>query len=353
MTSIAAPLPGSEPTSPAYWGRIGDLDGKMVEAPDIARILWLTRAQIWDRLAPAERDRIAAWLFQATEAEPHPHNWLLVPVTVTVALRALGRTVAVDETRPYERFKAHYLGHGWFRDGPGEIDYYNAWGITYDLFWISLMDETFDRDFIRRAVRDSAALTGHLIGPRGYPVMGRSVCYRTALPVPLLAQALLEPTPEAAGLARRATEAIWRTFVERGALQDGALTQGFWRSEPMLLDNYSGPGSCHWGLRSLLLAFLNPPGSVFWTVPEVALPVERADFRLELAPLGWIVEGKQATGEIVIEIPENRGNTAALETYSWWRRLSEPLLQRPNRPHNRPAKYDRHRYSSARPFWLD
>ena len=100
-----------------------------------------------------------------------------------------------------------------------------------------------------------------------------------------------------------------------------------------------------------MLAFLSPRGLNFWTAPEVPLPVEVADYRLALDRLGWIVEGNKETREIKIEIPANSETGGAIEGYAWWRQLSELLLQRPNRPHNRAAKYERHSYSSAKPFF--
>jgi hypothetical protein len=49
------------------------------------------------------------------------------------------------------------------------------------------VDPAFEPDFIVTALRQSAELTQHLISPQGIPIMGRSICYRTAVAVPLLA----------------------------------------------------------------------------------------------------------------------------------------------------------------------
>ena len=238
-------LAGTDPDSMEYWGRIDDYNVRIVEAADITRILWMTRNEIWNALPEGSKAQVADWLLQVGGAAVRDNNWLLFPVTVATVMRALGRSVAFDDVRLYEAFKSHYLGNGWFYDRPGVVDYYNVWGMTYELFWITLIDQQFDRAFIRQAIQDSARLTAHLIGPQGYPVMGRSICYRTAVPAPLIAQALLEPDPASAGLARRAVDAIWRYFVARGVLRAGALTQGYFRADLKLLDNYSGPGSCH------------------------------------------------------------------------------------------------------------
>jgi len=351
-------LAGTDAGSESYWGKIRDNDLRILEAADIARAVWMTRNQIWNELTDDHKRQVADWLLQVNDATTGDNNWLLAAVTVTSVMRSLGWPVAFDETRPYERFKRHYLGAGWFYDQPGQVDYYNNWGIAYELFWITLINDQFDRDFIRQTIKDSAGLTSHLLGPQGFPILGRSICYRTAVPVPLIAQAQLtadpsDADPSDAGLARRATDAIWRYFVARGSLRDGALTQGYFGTDLRLVDNYSGPGSCHWGLRSLVLAFRFPGDSDFWNAPEVPLPVEVADYRLEVEQLGWIVEGRKADGTITIEIPKNESNDIAIKDYDWRRRLYEVVLRRPNRPHNHSVKYDRRVYSSAKPFWED
>jgi hypothetical protein len=227
--------------------------------------------------------------------------------------------------------------------------------MSYELLWIALIDPGFDRDFIRSALRQSADLTAHLIAPDGVPLMGRSVCYRTAVAVPLLAQQLLENQEQdaatvGAGLARRALDRIWRHFIAHGALQDGALTQGYYRADLRFVDYYTGAGSCHWGLRSLVLALMQPPDAAFWRVPEQPLPVERGDYRLVYGNLGWIVSGDHASGRVAIEIPANAGNAPQVLPYSTWRRWLEPLFQRPFRPANEAVQYRRPVYSSDAPL---
>lgn len=284
-----------------------------------------------------------------------PQNiWLLFPVTVDIVLRAL----SVDATDPaenpnYQKFKQNYLGNGWFSDPPSGADFYNTWGMSYELFWITLIDPQFDRDFIRSSLQQSADLTAHLIGTEGVPIMGRSICYRTAVPVPLLAENLLDDHGVDAGLARHALDLVWRHFVAHGVLQDGALTQGYYRTDLRFLDYYSGPGSCHWGLRSLVLAFLHAPNSDFWQSKYQALPVELGDYRLVYDKLGWVVSGRRADGSVTIEIPNNAGKAPRPLPYARWRGWLERLLRRPFRPVNEDIEYNRPIYSSAAPIVAD
>jgi hypothetical protein len=350
-------LHGVDPASPEYWGAITDHDQRLVEAADIARTLWLTRASIWDRLNEGEQLMITRWLLPATHAVTPQDNWILFPIVIDLVLAQL-HAPGVDASlmqrahRDFEGYKRFYLESGWFLDGPVRVDFYNVWGITYDLFWLAQLDPSFDTDFIAAALRDSAALTAHLISPRGVPIMGRSVCYRTALPVPVLAEGLVEPTSAQPGLDLRALDAVWRYFIGHGVLQDGALTQGYFATDLRFLDPYSGGGSCQWGLRSLVLAYMHGPDDKFWNAPPVQLPVEAADFRLDYPKLGWKISGELRSGDITIEIPTNDIASDPPTPYTWEDRLFEFIVRRPFRPGNYETKYDRRFYSSSRPFPL-
>jgi hypothetical protein len=349
-------LNGVDPHSPEYWGEIGDYDQRIAEAADIARVVWLTRASIWDELSREQQRMISSWLLSATTKNTPRNNWILVPVVISVVLVSL----QADETQSlsakahaaFTDYRKYYLEQGWFYDRPHGVDFYNTWGIAYDLFWIHVVDPGFEPGFIVDVLEKSAQLTQHLIGPQGIPIMGRSVCYRTAVPVPLIAATFLDPQQFSAGRAVRGMDVVWRYFVAHNSLRDGALTQGYFEADLRWLDRYSGTGSCHWGLRSLVLAFMHPAGDEFWTASEQPLPVEVADYRLELSKLGWVVEGRRASGEITITVVKNLHDVDSVEAYPWLRRAQDLFSTMPHRPKNYEIKYDSRHYSSAAPFPL-
>jgi hypothetical protein len=350
-------LGGVDPHSSEYWGRIQALDQRIVEAADVARVLWLTRAGLWDKLDSAQKQMIRAWLLEGAGAQTPRSNWMLFPVVISVILASLSPQDMPQEVLQHARqvfadYEQYYLDSGWFYDPPYGVDFYNAWGITYDLFWIHAVDPTFEPDFIVAAVEKSADLTQHLISPRGVPIMGRSICYRTAVPVPLVAASLLGSSKFPPGRAVRGLDVVWRYFIANDSLRDGALTQGYFKSDPRLLDVYSGTGSCHWGLRSLVLAFMHPAGDGFWSARPEPLPVEEADYQVELAKLGWTVQGRRASGEIIITIPRNPADVNTIDEYSWTTRVKEIFLRAPLRPGNHEIKYESRHYSSAAPFPL-
>jgi hypothetical protein len=349
-------LSGVDPHSSGYWGEVGE-DQRIVEATDIARIVWLTRAEIWDQLDAGQRKMISHWLLRAATQRTPRDNWMLFPVVISEVLLHLNADVPAAELLAKARaqftdYKRYYLDYGWFTDPPNGVDFYNTWGIPYDLFWIHWVDPGFDPDFIVAALHQSAELTQHLISPQGIPIMGRSICYRTAIPVPLLAANLLGAEHYSSGRAVHGMDVVWRYFVAHDSLRGGALTQGYFGADLRWLDKYSGASSCHWGLRSLVLAFLHPVGDPFWNAAAEPLPVEVADYRLDLPRLGWIVEGRQESGEITITIPKNPVDVVEADPYSWIRQAQDAFSRRPHRPSNHEIKYESRHYSSAKPFPL-
>ncbi len=344
---------GPDPQHPGYWSDPHDFTQVLVEASDIAMSIWIARGSVWPLLTARAQSNLLAWLRTAAVSERPANNWLLFGATADAVVAALeGR--AVVALPGYEQFKPYYLEHGWFSDSAKGrvVDYYNVWGITYQLAFLHLMHPDYDAEFLRSAVLASANLTAHLISPNGIPIMGRSVCYRTAASAPLSVATLLEPTPERFGLSRRANDCVWRYFLAHGAVRGGTLTQGYFGDDARVLDSYSGPGSSHWGLRSVIPALLHPPGSAYWTVPDQPLPVETGDYVLDLPELGWRIEGERATGEIRILIAANAGQQPELLPYTWRNRLAELRNQRAYRPKNRAAAYDAAVYSALAPYPL-
>jgi len=350
---------GTDPNAPSYWGRISDLNQRIVEAADIARTLWIVRRL--HIFSPAEIAQACAWLRQVNGRKLPDNNWHLFPVLINEVLESLGQPAdqaAIDTN--FHRFLQFYRGDGWFSDGPAsDFDFYNAWAIQYELFWLRQISPGFGGAKVADAMRAFVARYPYLIGPQGIPIMGRSVCYRMAAPAPLIAGAVTggpraAPTVDP-GLARRSLDAVWRYFVARGAVADGIPTQGYCSTDLRILDNYSGPASCLWALRSLVLAFMAPPRAPLWTAPTRPLPIERGSYHVLIPAIDWIIDGDASDDDIRIvrdarfEASSSRG-TASLDGYGPLRRLASAVLWRPFRPANTAAKYDAPVYSSAHPF---
>lgn len=344
---------GTDPKSPEYWGPIGHSDQRIVEAADIALEIWLASDSVWADLSAAIRRRVVQWLLGVNGKRTADNNWHLFVVLVNAALAGLGEAHdRAEMLGRYEHFKTFYRGGGWFSDGPGDkFDYYNAWGIHYPLNWVRAMDGTFDADFLAEASRNFAASYRYFFGPCGFPVMGRSACYRMAAPAPLVQAAALGDGGITIGEARRALDHTWRWFIRHGALDHGACTQGYGKADPRILDNYSGPASPLWSLRSLTAALAQPEHSPFWQSPGEDLPVERSDFEFTMPATGWRLKGIHARRDVLLHIPNALPDAGtALRPYTWHRRLRDLVSTKPGRPDNTPAKYRRAVYGSREPF---
>src|ERR1700730_16194808 len=204
---------GTDPANAAYWQRITN-DQQLVEAADVARTLWMVRGV--GIVSPDELERAGVWLRQINEfkfPDDNPGNWQLFPVLINVVLRSLRQPADDDSVAiHFRRLLDFYRGDGWFSDGAGyKFDYYNAWAIHYELFWLRQISPGFGGDQIAEAMRRFVENYAYLIGPKGFPILGRSICYRLAAPAPLIAAAL--DGIENPGRARRALDAIWLYFV--------------------------------------------------------------------------------------------------------------------------------------------
>ncbi len=346
-------IAGTDEKSAGYWGHINDYDQRAYEAGDVALSLWLLRDSLWVKLDEPQKKRIVAWLLEINNKKIWNNNWHVSPILVNMILKAFGYPIddAAIQSH-YGKLKSFYKGNGWFSDGPDNVyDYYNAWSIHYCLFWISLIDPSFDEKFIKAALREFLEYYKYFFSPAGIPIMGRSLCYRIATPSPLVAGAFKTPNLISPGLARRALDCTWKYFISKGALAGGNLTQGYCGEDLRIVDNYSGPASCLFSLRSLVVAFLHRPDSAFWTAPEEQLPVERTDYSILIPSINWKIEGLKAEQRVQIIIDDNAANSCGeIRSYGLIRKTIGKLLGRPYRPNNHCVKYRQRTYSSSNPF---
>ncbi|MFN2374069.1 MAG: DUF2264 domain-containing protein [Cyclonatronaceae bacterium] len=350
-------LAGTDSNSPAYWGDMpGKSNQRIVEAADIALALWLFRDTVWEGLEENQKKTVADWLSLVAGKEGLDNNWHLFFVLIDRVLTELGfpgRISGVPER--FDRIKEFHLGDGWFRDGPnGHVDYYSAWGFHYALTWINRIDPGFYPDFIKLTRSRFLKTYKYLIGPSGFPILGRSLHYRLAVSAPLVAGSDSDPDIVPPGMARRALDITWQYFLAKGAVRRGIISQGYFGMNPHIFDPYAGPASSLWSLRSLIMAFYFPPDHSFWNSSAEPLPVEAGDFECMIPGAGWKITGDQASGTISIEILENKPDEdLALKRISRLQILSNLVFHHPRKTSNLKARYLRRIYRSDTPFFLE
>lgn len=344
-------LSGTQKSNPEYWGDIKDKDQRIVEAADIALALWISKDYIWNELTHAEKKQISDWLHQAVRKKIVDNNWNLFPIIITKSLESLGFKNEKNLgyiTNLYKNYKSkHYLGSGWFDDPPKGIDYYNAWSIHYTLFWLDQIDPNFDHKFIKQSLSEFLSFYKYLFSENGFPIMGRSVCYRMAAPAPIISGALLLPEEISPGLALNVLDKTWCYFIKNDALNYGTVSQGYFKNDLRLLDSYSGTGSCLWSLRSLIVAFYTSKHIPLWEAQKDKLPIEIDNYNVKNTTIGWTIKGEKSKEKITLEIDKNANNKInTLNPYKLSHQLKEYILHKPSRPKNTKALYDNPSYST-------
>ncbi|WP_169514447.1 DUF2264 domain-containing protein [Gelidibacter mesophilus] len=346
-----AVVSGTNPSHPEYWGKIGDKDQRMVEAADVALGLWLSRDYVWEKFNREEKKQLFNWFIEAEGKQFVDNNWNLFPIMIFKVMEGLGANIPDNieySVGLYERYKSNtYKGKGWFFDAPSGFDYYNGWAIHYSLFWLNQIDPDFDPGFIRDSNREFVEFYKYLFSRNGFPMMGRSVCYRAAAPAPIVAGAILSPEVIPPGLALNALDSTWKYFIENNAIKQGKVTQGFFEDDLSLLDGYSGAGSCLWSLRSLIVSFYADSKISLFESNSQPLPIDISDYQVSNKTIGWTIMGNKDAGTIELEIDNNDLDTIyPLIKYGVKNELKELILRRPSRPNNHKALYENRFYSN-------
>lgn len=269
---------GADPQSPDFLN-FHDGSQPLVDCGFLAQALLRAPNELWKRLDSATQKNLAAGLMSARVITPGQSNWLLFAATVEAALAMMGERF--DAMRIDYAVRAHqqwYVGDGLYGDGPRfHWDYYNSFVIHPMLLdvlrtigdhaktWQALVP-----DVVARA-RRYAAIQERLISPEGtFPVIGRSICYRTGA-LQLLAQmALLGelPAPLTGARVRSALTAVMKRLLDApGTFDDkGWLTVGFAGHQPHLGESYISTGSLYL-CAAVFLPLGLKPSDPFWSGP--------------------------------------------------------------------------------------
>ncbi|HEY1495800.1 MAG TPA: DUF2264 domain-containing protein [Candidatus Solibacter sp.] len=269
---------GADPQSPDFLN-FHEGQQPLVDCGFLAQALLRAPTQLWKKLDPAAQKNLAAGLAASNVILPGQNNWLLFAATVQAALAMMGQPW--DVMRIDYAVRAHqqwYVGDGLYGDGPHfHWDYYNSFVIQPMLLdvlrniaphaktWQPLLP-----DILARAKR-YAAIQERLISPEGtFPVIGRSICYRTGV-FQLLAQiALLGelPAPLTGARVRAALTAVMKRLLEAPGTFDekGWLTVGFCGHQPHLGETYISTGSLYL-CAAVFLPLGLPPANAFWSAP--------------------------------------------------------------------------------------
>ncbi len=329
-------------TNPAniytYFGTIDHMDQRIVESADFAAAVWMSRERVFDTLAAAEQKQVMNWLALVDGQGTYYDNWVLFPAVAQAVRLQLGFPVDMAELDSnLDQAEGFYRGDGWYVDGPSnEYELYNAWMFNWHfLLWAHIDGER--RPVLRRTVLEHARsfLAGfqHFFGANGsYAAWGRSLVYRFAAVAGFSTGHWHQVAPPAPGLLRRLCSGNLRYFYENGLFDpdDHYVRQGYHGDFPPASEAYISPGSVYWCCHGLF-ALTFDPADEFWTATESPLPVECGDFELALPTPGFLLAGRQSTGQVLLL------NSRSGQEYD------EP-------GHNYTSKYGKLTYSTHFPF---
>ncbi len=335
-TLLNAIKQGTDPTHPQYWGDIGYIDQRAVEAAVYGFGFCLVPEQIESLLDENTLNNLITWLNQTIDCEVADSNWRFFPILIQVGLMRLGREYdreCIDNH--FAQIEKMYLGNGWYCDGPGRPkDYYISMGFHfYSLLYVKFMAqvdpercqillqraEQFSHDYIR------------FFAPQGDNIaFGRSLTYRFAHVAYWSAMVYVGSQAHSLGVMKGLILRNLRWWLQQDCLDNqGVLTIGYSYSNLIMAEDYNGPGSPYWALKTFLFLAL-PDQHPFWQQAEQPLP--------KMPAVKVIPEAQQ----IVLQQPES--------DHAWLITSGQLEL---NNYVNTDAKYTKFAYSNKYGFCLD
>lgn len=275
---IAAIKAGTNPQSPAYWGKTGPYDQHLVEMAVYGLGLALLQNRLTDAFTEKELTDFYCWLNQISTAQMPDNNWNYFAIMVQLGFKRAG--LPWDQQVIDQRFammEAYYLGEGWYSDGVGRPrDYYISMAFHfYGLIYATLNQEDdpqranelrerarrFAEDFVYMSTEEGAAIP-----------FGRSLTYRFATSAFWCAVAFAELDVLTPGHIKGIILRNLRWWQNKPIFdRDGILTLGYAYPNLAFCEDYNSPGSPYWCLKVFLILSL-PENSAFWQSDEQPLP---------------------------------------------------------------------------------
>jgi hypothetical protein len=278
--ALAAYKNAVDPASPDYlcWGKAGQ---NLVDAAYIAESFLRAWGTLWQPLDEVTKQRYIKEFQALRKIDPPYTNWFLFSSTIESLLAKAG--AQYDEFRvntTCRKVEEWYVGDGWYADGPVfAFDYYSSY--VFHAMYLETLQAMVDakantridyQKYYDRALKRAqkhAIILERFISPEGtFPVVGRSIPYRTAAMQTLALIAWYQKLPKelSNGQVRAAlTQVHHRMFDYQQNFNDaGYLTIGFCGHQPEVADWYTNNGSLY--LTSLSFMPLGLPADhPFWT----------------------------------------------------------------------------------------
>ncbi|CAK3884665.1 Hypothetical predicted protein [Lecanosticta acicola] len=280
---------GTDPQGDEFWGRMEDLDQRMVESCPIGFTLAIAGKDFWEPLSETERRNVAEWIGSMNDKEMPNTNWLWFRVFANLGLRANGAPYSHSRIEAdMDHLDTFHRGDGWSNDGPSgytQMDYYSgSFAIQYlQLLYAKLASE-FDpkraEEYKRRAKAYALDFV-HYQDPDGHSIpFGRSLTYRFATIAFWSALAFADvepPEPLTWGVVKGLFLRNLRWWSKHPHIfqPNGMLNIGYTYPNYYLAENYNSPGSPYWSMLAFA-ALAVPESHPFWASTEEPHPFTNA-----------------------------------------------------------------------------
>lgn len=252
----------------------------LVDAAFLAEGLLRAPKQLWGNLSDAEKANVVAALKSSRSIKAWESNWLLFASTVEAALLEFTGEYDADRlTYGVKRFRDDwYKGDGIYGDGPAfHADYYNSFVIHPMLTDVLIVmnkhgidDGGFAPVHQKRQSRYAEQLE-RSVSPEGtYPVVGRSIVYRTGIFHALAQTSLLQQLPneiKPEQVRSALTAVINNQYASpQNFDKEGWLRVGFAGEQLEMSESYINTGSLYLCMSGFLPLGL-PADNAFWANP--------------------------------------------------------------------------------------
>lgn len=280
-----------DPDSPDYLNFRG-FGQPLVDAAFLAQAFLRSPERLWGGLDTLTQRRVITEMKATRNTRPPYNNWLMFSATVEAFLRMTGERPDLMRTDyAFRQLNDWYVGDGLYSDGPQyHNDYYNSFvmqpmlvdaGRIMNRYYkgeAPYSDAQYDR-ICRRASRYAGVLE-RSISPEGtFPVVGRSILYRTGCLQSLAQASLLKMLPKdvTEGQVRAALTTVMRRMLEAPGTYDeaGWLAMGFCGAQKETAEYYLCTGSMYLA-STVFLPLGLPAEDSFWTAPAQPWTAQKA-----------------------------------------------------------------------------
>lgn len=230
----------------------------VVDTAFLAHAIVRAPEELYEKLSTDVKVNLITALKKSRSIKPNFTNWLLFSAMIETALHVCGEEadlMRIDyAVRQHEQW---YLGDGMYGDGPVyHADYYNSFVIQPMLVDIinQMADQSKDwhtfKEPINKRAQRYATVQERSISPEGtFPVVGRSIAYRTGAFQHLAQMALQQNLAQEIHPAQvrcALTAVMKRMLGAEGTFDEkGWLTIGFCGHQPGIGEGYISTGSLY------------------------------------------------------------------------------------------------------------